>query len=64
MLDDFPPKPNGMHWKRYEGLRNGGEVSETPSRDACLSEGIEPMAETCCTLTHVQADALSSQAVI
>jgi hypothetical protein len=21
MLDDFPLKPKGMHWKRYEGLR-------------------------------------------
>jgi hypothetical protein len=21
MLDDFPPKPKGMHWKRYERLR-------------------------------------------
>ena len=21
MLDPFPRKPKGMHWKRYEGLR-------------------------------------------
>jgi hypothetical protein len=21
MVDDFPPKPRGMHWKRYERLR-------------------------------------------
>jgi hypothetical protein len=21
MLDDFPLKPKGMHWNRYEGLR-------------------------------------------
>jgi len=21
MLDDFPPRPKGMHWKRYNRLR-------------------------------------------
>ena len=27
-IDDFPPKPKGMHWKRYERLRNRHDDAE------------------------------------
>jgi hypothetical protein len=27
MLDGFPPKPNGMHWKRYERIRRRHDMA-------------------------------------
>jgi hypothetical protein len=27
-VDDFPPKPKGMHWKRYERLRRQHDAAE------------------------------------
>jgi hypothetical protein len=28
MIDDFPPRPKGMHWKRYERLRRRHDAAE------------------------------------
>jgi len=27
MFDEFPPKPKGMHWKRYERLRRTHDLA-------------------------------------
>jgi hypothetical protein len=31
MLDEFPDKPKGMHWRNYDHLRRAHDVAEARS---------------------------------
>jgi hypothetical protein len=36
-LDDFPPKPKGMHWKRYCRLRNEHDAADEQFLGMCVA---------------------------
>jgi hypothetical protein len=35
--DDFPPKPRGMHWKRYHRLRNEHDAADEQFLGMCVA---------------------------
>jgi hypothetical protein len=50
VLDDFPPKPKGMHWRRYQRLRQTHDqaASEPAANPAsfCQSDRLRVLAST------------------